>query len=53
LVGLTKKENTHQGPGSIARPLFVRRPMNAWPSDEKGLATLGQAGSFRVHQFLK
>jgi len=22
LVGLTKKENTHQGPGSIARPLF-------------------------------
>jgi len=23
LVGLTKKENTHQGPGSIARPLFL------------------------------
>jgi len=28
-------------------------PKSAWPSDEKALATLGQSGSFRVHQFLK
>jgi arylsulfatase A-like enzyme len=26
---------------------------SAWPSDENRLATLGQAGSFHVHQYLK
>jgi len=40
LVGLTKKENTHQGPGTHARPLFfsLGQLKNRFPSLDNSIA---------------
>jgi len=46
LVGLTKKENTHQGPGTHARPLFFRLESLAKPaSGQQGGVIQSGAGN--------